>query len=165
VGGHISRVVAGGLFALFFGLLIQALSLLGVITTASGHIFMFFCWLVGALLIVTEIIPGKPARHKVAWVILLGVGLLGVDLMAIMKGPAGATQEKAAFTPSPQPSMSVAPSQTPATPTQSPVLNPAQSPSPSPSSVTVRSRGKRPKTGESQREREEILRDLHNQSP
>lgn len=142
--GHLSRVLAGGLFALFFGLLIQAFAVFGVITMTSGHIFMFLAWIVGALLIITEIIPGKPARHKVASVIVLGVVLLGGDLLAVMYATNNVTQEKAAPQSS-QPSVSATPAQT-ASPI--PAVVPTQTPTPSPSPSVPKSYSKRPKASQ-----------------
>jgi hypothetical protein len=80
-GGHpVGRVLAGGLFALFFGALIQAASLYGFIEVNSGHFFMIIAFIAGALIITTEIIPGKPTRHKAGWVLALLAVLLILDL-------------------------------------------------------------------------------------
>jgi|GEM_PF-6846293 len=81
---RISRVLAGGLFALFFGALIQALTLFGVITMNSGHIFMVIAFVAGVLMITTEILPLKPTRHKVAAIVTLGVVLGLIDLVAAL---------------------------------------------------------------------------------
>ena len=77
---RISTVVAGGLFALFLALLIQALTLFGVITVNFGHLFMVGAWAVGSLMIVTQLLHLKPTRHKVWSVIALGLALLAIDI-------------------------------------------------------------------------------------
>jgi hypothetical protein len=77
---RVSRILAGGLFALFFGALIQALTLFGVITMNSGHLFMVIAFLAGALLLTTEILPVKPRKHKILSVVILAVALLAIDL-------------------------------------------------------------------------------------
>jgi hypothetical protein len=81
---RISRVLAGGLFALFFGAFIQALTLFGVITLNSGHIFMVIAFMAGVLMITTEILPLKPTRHKVGAIVILGVVLGLIDLAAAL---------------------------------------------------------------------------------
>jgi hypothetical protein len=83
-GHQISRVLAGGLFALFFGAFIQALTLFGVITMNSGHVFMFVAFIAGALLLTTEILPVKPRKHKILSVAILGVVLLVIDVASAL---------------------------------------------------------------------------------
>lgn len=76
----VSRVVGGSLVALLFALLTSALALSGVVSPMLGHICMFLAWVVGALLISTEAIPGRPAQRKVWSVAILGVIVLAVDI-------------------------------------------------------------------------------------
>ncbi len=76
---EISRVVGGGLIALFCALIIAALTFFGVINTTVGHACMALAWVVGSLLICTEILPGKPTRRKVWSVIGLAVVILVGD--------------------------------------------------------------------------------------
>ncbi|HKO42185.1 MAG TPA: hypothetical protein VJU84_02765 [Pyrinomonadaceae bacterium] len=80
---RVSRVVAGGLFALFFGSLIQALTVFGVITMNSGHVFMVIAFIAGALLLTTEILPVKPRKQKILSVLILGLVLLAIDLASV----------------------------------------------------------------------------------
>ncbi|MDX6443129.1 MAG: hypothetical protein QOH71_203 [Blastocatellia bacterium] len=80
---RIGRVVAGGLFAVFMGSLIQAFTLFGVITMNSGHIFMVIAFVAGILMITTELLPLKPTRHKVAAIVILGVVLGIIDAAAL----------------------------------------------------------------------------------
>lgn len=114
--GRFSRVLAGGLFALFFGAIMQALAGYGVITTTSGHLFMLFAWVIGVLIITTEIIPGRPTKHKLLWIIGLGVVLLCVDLIAA-RYASSHEQDKGttsvAPTPTPTAIVEQAPSPTP----------------------------------------------------
>src|SRR5437016_10690286 len=84
---RLSSVAAGGLFALFVGLLIQALTIFGVLTVITGHIFMFLAFLVGALIIATEMLPLKPARHKVVSIALLLFVLVTIDVLCAVYGP------------------------------------------------------------------------------
>jgi len=95
----VSRVVAGGLVALFFALIIGALTVFGVINMTLGHIFVFLAWIVGSLLIVTEIISGKPTRHKALWVVALAAILYFGD-QGIMHLKAHEHQEVAQVSPS-----------------------------------------------------------------
>jgi hypothetical protein len=78
------RIVAGGLFALFFAFIVAALTVFGVINMALGHIFMACSFAVGVLIIWTELIPARPARHKLAFTFALLAVLLVADL-AIVK--------------------------------------------------------------------------------
>jgi hypothetical protein len=79
---RISRVLAGGLFALFSGSIIQALTLFGVITMNSGHFFMGIAFVAGVLMITTEILPLRPTRHKVGAIVILGLVLGVIDMAA-----------------------------------------------------------------------------------
>ncbi len=72
----LARVVGGGLAALFFALVIAALTVFGVINVVLGHVFMAFAWLVGVVLICTEILPGGRPKHQ-TWAIC-GLGLIMV---------------------------------------------------------------------------------------
>jgi hypothetical protein len=82
----VSRIVGGGLIALFCALIIGALALYGIISTNIAHLFMFMAWAVGSLVIWTEIIPGKAPRNKLISVLGLGVVMLAADLtMAHLK--------------------------------------------------------------------------------
>ncbi len=76
----ISRVVSGGFVALLSALLVSALSLFGIVNAMLGHICMFFAWIVGVVLISTEVMPGRSARHKVWSIAILGVIVLAVDI-------------------------------------------------------------------------------------
>lgn len=78
-----TRIVAGGLFALFCAFIIAALALFGVISVTLGHIFMAAAGVVGALLIWTEIIPSKPPKNKVMFTILLWCLLGGADRLIV----------------------------------------------------------------------------------
>jgi hypothetical protein len=79
----VKRVISGGLFALFVVLVFEALALFGVISTLAGHIAVFAAWIVGVILITTEIIPGKGVSHKSAAVVILGVILFGLDVWGV----------------------------------------------------------------------------------
>src|SRR5258706_12155205 len=76
---RISQIVGGGLVALFFALVFGALTVFGVISTALGHFFLVLAWAVGSILVATEIIPGKPTRHKLGTTVALAVMLFGFD--------------------------------------------------------------------------------------
>jgi hypothetical protein len=77
------RILAGGLFALFLAAITQALSIFGVIEVALGHLFMFVAWVAGSAIIVVEILPLKPTRHKIVGIVILGVLLTLIDLWAV----------------------------------------------------------------------------------
>lgn len=138
------NVLAGGLFALFFGLLIQGLALFGVITMNSGHFFMFGAWVVGALIIITEIFPGKPTKHKVALVIVLGFAFLCIDLISA-RYAVRREQSEETFKLHPTPTIMPPPNMSPS-PTTTTTLATALSPSPSPSAR--KSRSKHPKVSQ-----------------
>jgi len=76
---RVSRVVSGGLGALFCALIFGALTVFGVINMTLGHVLMSCAWIVGSLLIVTEVIPGKRSRHKVISVCGLAIVLFFGD--------------------------------------------------------------------------------------
>jgi hypothetical protein len=72
------RIVAGGLLALFVALVVAALTVFGINSMALGHVFMLLAFLVGALLIWTEIIPSRPPKHKlIATLVLFAIMGLG----------------------------------------------------------------------------------------
>lgn len=73
------RIVAGGLVALFVALIVAALAVSGVINMTLGHVLMALAFVVGVLIIWTELIPAKPAHHKVAWTVALFVGMMAGD--------------------------------------------------------------------------------------
>src|ERR1039458_7308539 len=77
------RVVAGALFALFVAFIVAALAVFGVISMALGHIFMVCAFAVGVLIIWTELIPAKPARHKIAFTVALLSVMLAADFAII----------------------------------------------------------------------------------
>ena len=77
------RIVAGALFALFVALIIAALAVFGVISMTLGHIFMICACAVGVLIIWTELIPAKPARHKLAFTVAL-IGIMFIADCAIV---------------------------------------------------------------------------------
>jgi hypothetical protein len=149
----LSRIAAGGLFALFFGSLIQALTLLGVITMNSGHVFMLVAFAAGALLLTTEILPVKPRRHKVVSVIMLGLVLVAIDVGSVFyvawRDRKTETSPQTALTPPPTVTATSAPAAT----------------SPSPSPAVSKSRGKRSKDAGLRRRRAEALRILHSRNP
>lgn len=107
ISDRISRVVAGGLFALFVGLLIQAFTVFGVIAVNSGHLFMFFAWGVGSLLIVTEILPLRPTRHKLWSVVGLGITLLVIDVACAGYAAKRESEKIAEHAPTPSPSAQI----------------------------------------------------------
>jgi len=80
---NINRVISGGLFALFAGLIFQALTLFGVISVLAGHIAIVTAWIVGSVLIATEILLGRKVGHKAIWIVSLGMLLLALDLWAM----------------------------------------------------------------------------------
>ena len=104
----VSRVVAGGLFALFLGSITQALQLFGIINATSGHVFMFIAFMVGILIITTEVLPLKPTKHKVAAIIVLAVLLGAIDAAASLyankrdAGKASSGASTAASQPTPE---------------------------------------------------------------
>jgi hypothetical protein len=75
---RVSRVVGGGLVALFAALLLGALTVFGIINVNLGHLLLFLAWVVGAIFISTELMRGKTAKHKT----LAVVGLLLFFLVA-----------------------------------------------------------------------------------
>jgi hypothetical protein len=79
----VKRIISGGLFALFLVLVFEALALFGVISMAAGHIAVFAAWVVGSILISTEVIPGKKVPHKILAILGLAVLLACLDLWAI----------------------------------------------------------------------------------
>jgi hypothetical protein len=94
------RILGGGLAALFFGFLIAALSFFGVIPMTLGHICLLLAWLVGTVLISTQIIPGRPVRHKRWMSAGLGTILLVLDIGIVelkKSGPASTPRPSADF--------------------------------------------------------------------
>ena len=77
---RVSRVVGGCVVTLLLALLTSALALFGIVNAMLGHICMFLAWVVGALLISTEVMPGRPAQRKVLSIAILGVIVLAVDI-------------------------------------------------------------------------------------
>jgi hypothetical protein len=55
----------------------------GVISMTLGHIFMICACAVGVLIIWTELIPAKPARHKLAFTVAL-IGIMFIADYAIV---------------------------------------------------------------------------------
>jgi hypothetical protein len=80
----LKRIVAGGLFALFFACIVAALTVFGFFSMTLGHVFMVAAAGVGTLIIWTEIIPAKPAKHKIVFTVLLLL-VLRVSDFAIVK--------------------------------------------------------------------------------
>jgi len=76
---NISRIVAGGLLALFVALIFEALSVFGIISMLLGHLCVLGAGIVGALIIATELIPGKPTKHKAVWIAVLALVLFLFD--------------------------------------------------------------------------------------
>jgi hypothetical protein len=88
-----SRVVSGGFVALLLALLVSALSLFGIVSVTLGHIYICLAWVVGVLLISTEVMPGRPARHKVWSIAILGVVVLAIDIGILkLKAMTGRTE-------------------------------------------------------------------------
>jgi hypothetical protein len=125
---QVSRVLAGGLFALFFGSLIQALTLFGVITVNSGHLFMFVAFVAGSLMIATEILPLKPTRHKVASIVGLFGTLLVIDVACAIYGQTQSPPHESASVQSPEASTATRPSAI--SPVSSPAVTPTARPTP-----------------------------------
>jgi len=96
-----TRVIAGGLFALFCALVIAALAVFGVINMLLGHLLMFLAAVVGTLIICTEIIPSRPPRHKVISTLILCL-LLGVGDAAIVKSKYSGVEVPQPIQPEPQ---------------------------------------------------------------
>jgi hypothetical protein len=80
----VTRVVAGNLFALFCCLVLGALAVFGIISMILGHILMFAAALVGTLVIFTDLIPDRPAKHKAIGAVILWVVLLAGDYGIVM---------------------------------------------------------------------------------
>ena len=123
----ISRVLAGGLFALFFGSLIQALTVFGVITMSSGHVFMVIAFVAGALLLATEVFPFK-RTHKIISIVILALVLFVIDLSSVWYVSRRSVQTATARVPASTASPSPTPSPIGATILPSPKV--AASPSP-----------------------------------
>jgi hypothetical protein len=129
------RIIAGGLFALFCALVIAALTVFGIISMMLGHIFMSAAGLVGGLLIWTEVIPSRPAKHKMVWTLLLWIIMGGADFWFVKYKEAEAreapkaaplpTQPQAPIKPLTSPTASVNPP-TLSSPTKPGVIPPPQ---------------------------------------
>jgi hypothetical protein len=74
-----NRIVGGGLVALFAALLFAALTVFGVINSILGHVMLAGAWLVGCLLLCTELIPGKPNHQKAISCAALGLVVFAMD--------------------------------------------------------------------------------------
>jgi hypothetical protein len=159
---RVSRVLAGGLFALSFGSLIQSLTVFGVITMNSGHLFMAVAFIAGAFLLTTEILPLKPTRHKVVSVIILGVVLLVIDVAAAFYA-ASHEQKGKATDGLTLPQSTPLPSQ-PASPSSSSLPSVSPSPLAAPS-LSAKPPKRRTEATEQRREQQRIDRDLMYRKP
>lgn len=104
---RVSRVVGGCVVTLLLALLTSALALFGIVNAILGHICMFLAWVVGALLISTEVMPGRPAQRKVLSIAILGVIVLAVDT-GILKLKAMAERSERRISQSKSPSVAAA---------------------------------------------------------
>ena len=76
------RIIAGGLFALFWVFVTAALTVFGVISMALGHVFMALAALVGTLLIWTGI-PSRSSTFKATATIVFWLLMGGADYLII----------------------------------------------------------------------------------
>jgi hypothetical protein len=100
----LKRIIAGGLFALFVALFVEALTEFGVISTALGHIFMIAAFIVGALIICSE---AKPLKYRVIFCVGLFVIMATGDYAIVrLKKPEAESLVSTAPVPEPHVTLS-----------------------------------------------------------